>query len=48
MSASGQRTSIAGVALSSPYLTNTNVCPVGISVGEEINFTFDIRLSLTG
>ena len=25
-----------------PYLTNTNVCPAGISVGEEINFTLDI------
>ena len=34
--------------LSSPYLTNTNICPAGISVAEEINFTFDIRLSLTG
>ena len=34
--------------LSSPYLTNMNVCPAGISVGEEINFTFDISPTLTG
>jgi hypothetical protein len=34
--------------LSSPYLTNMNASLAGISVGEEMNFTFDIRLFLTG